>query len=66
MKYPTLEEVEAADRLQICRWMRFLEVTRDENEQKAMFGLIDRFVEFGGFNAELSKKVGWKPEEKVR
>ena len=61
MKYPTLEEVENADHEQICRWMRFLKVSGNPEEQKVIVRLCERCDEFGGFTTVISKKIGWKP-----
>lgn len=61
MKYPTLKEVETASRLQICKWMRFLEVTGDANEQQVMFRIIERSKALGGTTPEISKQIGWNP-----
>jgi len=32
MEYPTLEQVEAADRYQLCKWHRFLRSGENEKE----------------------------------
>jgi len=57
---PTIEEVEKADREQICRWWRFSpsRTTRDE-EAKVMDRIAERFDEMGGFTPEISKRIGW-------
>ena len=73
MKYPTLEEVNAADRYQICRWWRFLpspgmssskkssaEFTKAlDAEAPIMNQIAKRFKEMGGFTPEISKSIGW-------
>ena len=53
---PTIEEVEKADREQICRWWRFLpsKTTRDE-QAKIIAKIAERFEELGGFTPETSK-----------
>lgn len=74
MKYPTLEQVENADRNQLGEWYRFLESPgwshlNDpdkfyevmKNEVKIMDRIVDRFKEMGMFTPELSKKIGWEP-----
>lgn len=74
MTYPTLEEVEAADRYQICKWWRFLpspgtgainknhdtfrNAMRDEGI--IMNRIAERFKEVGGFTPEISKSMGWE------
>lgn len=59
MKYPTLEEVEKADRLQICKWHRFLPLARDDNELKITNRVFERFKELGGMTPQISKLIGW-------
>ncbi len=69
MKYPTMEEVEAADQTQLCRWYRFLPspgpvVVGQENaasnrEVEILNRIIDRHKEGGGFTPEISKAIGW-------
>jgi len=71
---PTLEEVEAADREQICRWYRFLpspgmsaiectvKVYEEvlERESKIMARIVERFGKLGGMTPAISKKIGWE------
>lgn len=72
--YPTLEEVEEADHEQICRWYRHLpspgskipdSLPNDEfksiiDKQAEVMNLIcSKFKSGGGFNPDLSKKIGW-------
>ncbi|MDB9911051.1 hypothetical protein OAC88_02810 [Flavobacteriaceae bacterium] len=59
MNYPTLEEVEAADLLQICKWMRFLLVSGDPEEQKVIIRMCERRDELGGITPAISKQIGW-------
>ena len=75
MNYPTMEEVEKADRIQICRWYRFLPSPGwytlgldDPNfetvmmkEKAIMDRIVERSKELGGFTPEISKLLGWKP-----
>ena len=56
---PTMEEVEKADREQICRWWRFLRSPETDEEVKAMNRIVERFKELGGFTPEISKRLGW-------
>lgn len=72
MNYPTLEQVESADREQICRWWRFLpspgtRAIGEHNfeeiltiEAAVMDKIAERFKQVGGFNPELSKHIGWQ------
>lgn len=70
-RYPTLDQVNAADHMQICRWHRFLpspgesaidtpefEATLAE-EVAVMNRIADRLHELGGFTPEISKAIGW-------
>lgn len=59
MQYPTLDQVNQASHLQICKWMRFLEVTGNPDEQKVVLRLCERLDEFGGFTPEISRQIGW-------
>ncbi len=70
MNYPTMEQVKAADREQICRWYRFLPSpgmsalrtpafdTVLNEEATVMNAIVARWKEFGGFTPEISKKIG--------
>ena len=71
--YPSLEAVNAADRMQICSWYRFLpspgtwaigtdqlEATLRE-EAEIMDRIAERFREFGGFTPQISKSIGFSP-----
>ena len=70
--YPSLDEVEAADHEQICKWYRHLPSPGDKvphtlsnyrelvDEQVTIMNLIcDKYKSGGGFNSSLSKKIGW-------
>lgn len=71
VKYPTLEEVEQANREQICRWWRFLKSPGQEaigqpnfeqvleQQKRIMDRIAERFQELGGFTPEISKRIGW-------
>jgi hypothetical protein len=56
--FPTLEEVETADKEQLARWYRFLPSGETLADQKIMKRILERFEKLGGMNAELSKKIG--------
>lgn len=73
MKYPTLNEVESADRAQICRWLRFLlspgmstmgspqalfEVTT-RAEARVMERIMVRSKDLGGMTPAISKEIVW-------
>lgn len=59
MQYPTLEEVEKADREQICRWYRFLPTPKTDRQGELLHTILTRFKELGGFTPEISKRLGW-------
>ena len=71
MKYPTIEEVERADRFTLARWNRFLPspgneaIGKDNFEEvleaqvPIMNRLFERFNEMGGMTPEISKALGW-------
>lgn len=71
MKYPTIDEIKKADRVELARWYRFLgspgikyagkpefkEKMKEEAEKMDL--IIKRFNEIGGFTPEISKQIGW-------
>lgn len=57
--FPTLEEVEKASHLQICRWWRFLRSGENAEEYKIQAKIAMRYKELGGMTPEISKKLGW-------
>ena len=71
MVYPTMEEVEAADRVQLGKWFRFLPSAGGQHvsnknfaeefrkEKAIMERIITRFDEEGGWDTWLSKLIGW-------
>ena len=73
MKYPTIEEVNQADIIQLLRWWRYLpspgseyigaEKEIFENGMKKEAEIIDiigeRMKELGGITSQVSKVVGW-------
>ena len=72
MKYPTLEEVEAASHEDLCRWWRFLPspgtsaigtdnyMTVLESEAPVITRVVERFRKLGGFTPAMSKRIGWE------
>jgi hypothetical protein len=56
--FPTIEEVERADKEQLAPWYRFLPSGETSADQKIMKRLAERFEKLGGITAELSKKIG--------
>lgn len=70
MNYPTIEQVNTADRRQICSWVRFLpspgagavgKSNFDEvlnREAPIMDRICERLKELGGFTPAISKELG--------
>ncbi|MFK5855404.1 MAG: hypothetical protein QM503_04675 [Bacteroidota bacterium] len=59
MIYPTLEEVNAAERIDICIWWRALASPVNKAQAEVNVRLAERFKEVGGFTPEISKQLGW-------
>ena len=57
--YPTIEAVKIADRYTICMWYRRLAVPQNQEQEKIMNLICERFEELGGFTPEISKSIGW-------
>ena len=58
-KYPTLKQVEAASREQLCRWHRFLRSPMTANEVEVNRRIFARWQEVGGFTPGISKRLGY-------
>ena len=56
--FPTIEEVENADKEQLARWYRFLPSGETASDQEIMKRIAERFDKLGGMTAELSKSIG--------
>jgi len=59
MKFPSLPEVEAASREQLCAWYRFLPSAMGDKDISAQKRIYDHWKEVGGFTPEISKSLGW-------
>jgi hypothetical protein len=58
LDFPSMEQVEKANREQLARWYRFLP-SGDTDEQNEIFERINkRFKKLGGMTPELSKRIG--------
>ena len=57
--YPTLQQVNEADRYDICKWYRHLKSPENEIQIEIMNRICERFKEVGGFTPEISKHIGW-------
>jgi hypothetical protein len=58
INYPSIEQVRRADHEQLGKWYRFLRSPANDTEQTVMSLIVTRFNKKGGFNPELSKKIG--------
>ena len=56
--FPTVEDVEKADKEQLARWYRFLPSGETTIDQKIMKRIAERFEKLGGMTPELNKKIG--------
>jgi len=56
--YPTLDQIEIATQITLCRWYRFLP-SPDTDQRKVLLNrIIERWGEGGGFTPEISKAIG--------
>jgi hypothetical protein len=56
--FPTLEDVEKADKEQLARWYRLLPSGESAADKKIMKRIAKRFERLGGMTTALSKKIG--------
>jgi hypothetical protein len=56
--FPTVQEVEKADKERLARWYRFLPSGETPADQKILKRIAERFEKLGDMTAELSKKIG--------
>ena len=56
--FPTIQDVEKADKEQLARWYRFLPSGETETDQTILKRIAERFQKLSGMTAELSKKIG--------
>ena len=59
--FPTMEQVENADREQIATWYCFLSKSEIPYQQNILDRIVDRFENMGGMTPGLSKKIGFTP-----
>ncbi len=59
MKYPTIDEVNKADRVQLAKWTRFLPSPETHDEIEIINRIGERFKQLGGMTPIISKKIGW-------
>ncbi len=56
--FPTIEEVEKADKEQLAHRYRFLPSSESAADRKIMKRIADRFWKQGGVTPQLSRKIG--------
>jgi hypothetical protein len=60
--FPTIEQIEKADREQLACWYRFLQSGDTPDQRKIQRRLAERFQKMDGMTPELSKKIGFGGE----
>jgi len=55
--FPTMEQVEKANKIKLARWYRFAIATTSE-QLKILRRVARRFRQMGGMTPQLSKKIG--------
>lgn len=60
MSYPSLDEIQSASHYQLAKWARNLPSPRNVDEKALLDLLLERFRSLGGWDPDLSKKVGWE------
>lgn len=58
-QYPTLEQVETADKETLCRWYRFLPFAENKYQEKVIITIHNKISKSGGITPEISKSIGW-------
>ena len=57
--FPTMQQVEKADKEQLARWYRFLSSGESEEQQRIIKRIAERFEAMGGMDTAMSKKIGF-------
>lgn len=63
--FPTIYEVENADREQIAWWYWFLPRRRVPSEQKIIDRIVDRFLNMGGMTPGLLRRIAGSRHRKT-
>ncbi|GEM_PF-1938810 len=63
--YPTMEQVEKADREQIARWHCFLAAPESTKERDIADRIADRLLNMGGLTPGLTEKIGFTKKPAV-
>jgi hypothetical protein len=57
--FPSMAQVEAADREQLARWYRFLSSGPTDEQQRIFNRIGERFEAMGGMTKEVSNRIGF-------
>ncbi len=57
--FPTIEQVEKADREQLARWYSHLPAGTSPEQKKITAKIEERFKKLGGMTPDLEKKIGF-------
>jgi len=57
--FPTMEQVEKANREQIATWYWILPRSEAASDRKVMERIVDRFMNMGGMTPGLRQKIGF-------
>jgi hypothetical protein len=60
-KYPTMDQLDQADRITVCRMYRFLPSPTNREEEAILAKVAERFRKLGGMTPAISKQIGWEP-----
>jgi hypothetical protein len=63
--FPTMEQVDKADREQIARWHCYLAAPRSASEQDIADRIADRCLNMGGLTPGLSAKIGFSQPQTI-
>ena len=59
-KYPTMEKVKRAKKLQLAKWIHYLPPFQTREEHSIKNKIYERFEEKGGWSASIYKQMGWQ------
>ena len=59
LDFPTMEQVEKGDKIQLAKWYRFLPAGSTAEQQKIMDRIVARFEKLGGMTPQISDKIGY-------
>jgi len=59
LDFPTMQQVEKADKIQLAKWYRFLPAGSTTGQQKIMDRIVARFEKLGVMTPEISEEIGY-------